>query len=104
MIPSLFKIVRISSKFIDSNDVTPSLTAIKISLSELDQKEIRKFDCNMWIQLLEGNETDWAANLCLYEIFKKDASEFKIVKTKDKWRQCCKKDDTTFWKNKFIIK
>ena len=63
-----------------------------------NRKKLKKVKINDWMVLLESKNTDWAANLYLYSLFKRDATQFEVVKTKEEWRNCCKEKDLEFWK------
>ncbi len=58
----------------------------------LNAKEIIKY--------LYDDETDWAANLLLYQIYKKDAwLIYSLVKSRDIWVECCKNEDIKYWED-----
>jgi hypothetical protein len=51
-----------------------------------------------WMELIKDSTTDWAANLCLYALYKKDASQLvDIPDPVQYWRSCCKEADQTYW-------
>ena len=93
-----FTIIRISPKFIDSNRIEPSITIVESSISKRDKEKIENLKYSDWFKLLTNEKTDWATNLYLYEIYRRDASIFENVKDIKSWRFCCKKEDLDFWR------
>jgi len=92
-----FTILKTQTKLLDSNKVSLSQEFIKVKLSDSEKRKFRKMKPAQWLILLNDDKTDWAANLCLYDLYKKDAAVFKIVRTREQWRKCCKEQDIIFW-------
>jgi len=95
-----FEIYRTSSKFVGTGKIIPSKTIIKVVITDTMRKEIKKWRYSDWIKLLSATQTDWAANLMLYDIYEKDATVFKVIKTRDDWEGSYKKKDIDFWKKR----
>ena len=93
-----FQILRTSTRFVDTDKLEVSQSLIKVNMPEKMKREMLKLKRGDWINLLLNDSTDWIANLCLYEIYKKDATSFEIVKNKEDWRKCCKDGDVVFWR------
>lgn len=93
-----YTIVRTMPQLLDSNKIELSKTIIVIQLKKADKRKIAKLNADDWIKLLVNDSTDWAANLYLYWVYKKDASFFQIIKTKEEWKSCCKEEDLIFWR------
>lgn len=93
-----FKVIRTPTKILDSNKVELSQTLIKVYFKKGIEKKIKGLQFEEWISLLSDEDTDWAANLCLYDIYKRDASFLKIDKGRSYWKKCCKENDLAFWK------
>lgn len=93
--------IRISSKFLDSNKFEPSRTYITVDLAQSTRHIITKFTYDEWMNLLNDSTTDWAANLCLYNIFKRDAEFFSLWQTREKWLNLgyFKKNEIKYWQN-----
>jgi hypothetical protein len=50
-----------------------------------------------WLTMLSNEKTDWAANLLLYQLNKRDALVFKIIKSRDSWIIKRRKADIAYW-------
>jgi hypothetical protein len=77
------------------------MSLVKSILSGSDKKRAGKLRNSDWIKLLTDEKTDWATNLYLYDINRKEASVFEVINTDVNWRKCCKEKDVAFWKDKF---
>jgi len=95
-----FTILTTGVKIIDSDRVSISTALVRVNLTEKKKRELFKISRQNWIKLLSDTTKDWAANLCLYEIYKKDATVFKSIKTKDQWDKCCRSNDVNYWNQK----
>lgn len=61
-------------------------------------KKISRLKKAEWMELIKDSTTDWAANLYLYALYKKDASQLiDIPDPVQYWRSCCKKADQIYW-------
>ena len=74
---------------------------VVVKLSEKDREVLKKIQPETWLNLLEGNSTDYASNLILYDIYDKDALRFNVCKDIKTWRKYFKKEDFDFWKAQF---
>lgn len=97
-----FRIIRTSSKILDSNRIELSAVLIESMISKMDKEKIANLKYSDWLRLLNNEKTDWAANLYLYEIYRRDASIFENIKSIERWRVCCKKEDVDFWRKTLI--
>lgn len=96
----VYKIGRTSLKILDSFYVVPSMYVVLSFLPDSVRKVINDFSSKDWILLLENPNSDWAANLLLFEKYNMDATEFKIIKTRKEWLGT-KNRAIKYWKNKF---
>lgn len=69
------------------------------NLNSSQEKIIKGITQDCWLQLLSDEKTDWAANLILYEIYKKDALLLSRSNELD-WRKYLKKEDLEDWSGK----
>ena len=53
------------------------------------------------IKLLRNQTTDWATNLLLYAVYKRDAKSLDTEERRDEWLKCGKKTDIKYWR-KFL--
>jgi len=68
-----------------------------VPLSKEEEETIKKITPNTWIELLNDNKTDWAANLILYSLYDKDAFILSKNDDKETWDKYLKKEDLDFW-------
>ncbi len=66
-------------------------------------KRIKLFNAEQWLCLLKNHESDWAANLILYQLFEKDAILFSQIKKREDWLGFRKEEDFAYWKA-FLLK
>lgn len=93
-----FNIISLNANILDSNIIDPSTTLIKSKISRHDSTVLSKLGYSKWMDLLSNNSTDWATNLFLYDVYKRDATAFKIIKNRKQWLKCCKEKDIEIWK------
>lgn len=67
------------------------------SLDSADWNEIKRLDRESWLKLLNDSRVDWIANLALYELYRKDAGIFRVIKTRDNWITSRRKGDIAYW-------
>lgn len=61
-------------------------------------KKISRLHKAEWMELIKDSTTDWAANLFLYALYKKDGSQLiDIPNPVQYWRSCCKEADQMYW-------
>jgi hypothetical protein len=94
-----YRIIISPTMLLDSNRIEISRTLVKVVLSKSQRNKIKKFSYEEWIVLLKNNYSDWAANLCLYDIFERDASFFNDVDSRDIWIKRSKSADVTYWED-----
>jgi len=85
---------------LDSNRIEPSKTFIVLNISPSVREAINKFTYEHWMKLLCDTTTDFAANICLYNMFRKDAFSFDLWETREKWVEGggFKNYDINYWK------
>ena len=93
-----FQVYRASLNIIDENKVTDPKLLITVTKSASDTKTISGVSREDWLAALSNPKYDWAANLLLYELYKKDATVFEVVKTRKQWLNGYKDVDIEFWK------
>jgi hypothetical protein len=92
--------LRTGFKLIDSNKVELAQYFIEVELSDSLRNEIKKLAYKDWIALLCDVNTDWAANLCLYDLYKRDAVVARLfLKKRSEWIKCCKAKEIEYWKS-----
>lgn len=92
-----YKIFRSSAKLVDTDAIEVSKLIVMVVQTKKDQKELLKLKKEDWIKLLKDESSDWAANLCLYDMYKKEATTIDAAKKKEVWRICCKNEDIAYW-------
>lgn len=74
---------------------------VSLPMTRLQKMELIKFDTTFWLRHLSAEKSDWATNLVLYYLFKKDAAVFvSIHKKRQQWLKL-KQDDIDYWQNLF---
>lgn len=68
------------------------------NITDTDREKFKTIPLETWIQLLEDQNTDWSANLILYDIYEKDAAMLSRRDKKDRWRSFMKEEDISYWK------
>src|SRR5689334_17466916 len=71
-----FKVLRQSTKIKSENEATPVMYLIKVNLSTEQRREVEKIKKEDWLKLLASDNTDWIANLILYDLFRKNAISY----------------------------
>lgn len=85
-------------KFLDSNKVKLRTTFIEVFMSDSARKEVLKISYEKWMQLLSNKNTDWAANLYLWDIYKRETTDLVYPSNRSSWIKCCKVEDVYYWK------
>ena len=90
---------RFISPSILDKDYVPSQYIIRVKISGEQRNMVKDFKREYWIRLLNDKATDWAANLILYDLYRKDATilEGTNLKSRSDWVLQFKKDDITYW-------
>jgi hypothetical protein len=74
---------------------------VSLPMTRLQKMELIKLDTTCWLRHLSAVKSDWATNLILYYLFKKDAAAFvSIHKKRQQWLKL-KQDDIDYWQNLF---
>jgi hypothetical protein len=68
-----------------------------INLDSADWNKIKLPDRKSWLGLLNDPKVDWIANLALYQMYRRSAGIFRVVKTRDVWIQKSRKEDIAYW-------
>lgn len=71
---------------------------VRIKLSNKEDSLIRTIKKELWIQLLQKQTTDYAANALLYQLYERDAIVLLHHRDIEDWRLSMKYDDLTYWK------
>jgi hypothetical protein len=96
-----FRIFTTSLDAQSRDSVIPSQNVIKVNLSDEVKLKLKKNSAEEWLELLNNKNTDWAANLILYELYEKDATKFMVITSRKKWESKYKSIDTHYWSNFF---
>ena len=77
----------------------PSYYDIHVTINKEERSTAKRLSRECWISLLNDKSTDWAANLILYDLYRKDATDFRIfdLKSRDDWVLQMKKRDVAYW-------
>ena len=97
-----FDAIKTPLKRLDSNRIELPHIYIYIRISSIDKIKILKLGYDDWMKLLCNENTDWAANLYLYSIYRKDAEVFSLWNTRKKWIEFTKKSDLAYWKRNLL--
>lgn len=94
----------VSMKMINMKEVIPSTYIVVIDLDDKQKMELKNITRNTWLKLLKDTTTDWASNLLLYHLKKRNAIEFyAVIKNRRDWILLKKnKEDLRYWK-KYLI-
>lgn len=68
-----------------------------VELNKKNNAIVKKISKENWLKLLNNNCTDYAANLLLYSMYKKDALILSKNDGIESWRKYLKKDDLAYW-------
>jgi hypothetical protein len=60
--------------------------------------KLKNLKVEQWLCLLNNLESDWAANLLLYQFYEKDAILFSVNKKREGWIGFRKEEDLKYWK------
>ena len=70
-------------------------------LTEEQDEIVRKLDKQTWLNLLNSPNSDFAANLILYDIYNKDGTGLSVLEEEDSsdvlWRKYYKAEDLDYW-------
>lgn len=90
----------VGMKFIDDKTIEPSKYIVVINLSKNEKERVVALKKNDWLKLLSNSKTDWAANLLLYNLYKRNAIEYYVnIKNRNIWILLNKKkEEIRYWK------
>jgi hypothetical protein len=96
-----YKVLRKGSVIISEKLVEPVSYYIYVDISNLLREEYKKITKTKWLELLGNEKTDWAANLILYDLYRKDAITFSNnMKKREDWVLSKQKNrDIKYWKS-----
>ena len=95
-----YTIVKVSEKG-NSSLVKVSFHYIKIDISKELKKYLFKLDDGFWLKHLSNETSDWATNLLLYYLYRRDAIVFlRIYTDREKWLRR-KNEDIAYWEGFF---
>jgi hypothetical protein len=96
-----FVVVRKSSELTSDSTFIPVTYLIKTNISNKERELVKKINKKRWIKFLTNEKTDWAANLILYDINKKDAISYaSVIKNREDWLIVGKSKDLEYWEKK----
>ncbi len=95
-----FGVWHISPVVSDTILLVPPKDVIHVKMADSLKERIKNIRNEEWLFLLQQPEMDWTINLILYELFEKEALQFRVIKTKDLWEKTYKKEDIDYWKKK----
>lgn len=92
-----YVVTRVSDRDSVSGLIYTRGTFVITRLSESQREIVKKIDKNTWLVLLNNPNTDWAANLVLYELHQRYAGRL-VGLNRDKWlKNYGKEVDIDFW-------
>jgi len=92
-----YRIFKTPTRFLDSNKIILSETLVKVLTKQSVRRKISKLKYEDWMRLLDNENTDWAANIWLYDINKKDATILQVYGDRLSWVSCCRLNDIDYW-------
>lgn len=94
-----YEVIRKAEQINPSSIGKVSISYIKIELSKDFKKYLLKQKTDFWLWYLSNEKSDWAANLVLYSLYKRDAALLAYVYTdRNKWLKI-KDKDIGYWKD-----
>lgn len=75
---------------------------INLVMTARQKAIIEKINDETWLKLLENPSKDFAANIILYSLYKKDAIIFFEYKDVYDWKRARKQKDARYWKKLFM--
>ena len=70
---------------------------IRVKLTPKQDSLLRKLKKRQWINMLNNNTTDYAANILLYYIHNRDATVLLYNRSLKDWRDGMKNEDILYW-------
>jgi putative signal recognition particle protein len=75
---------------------------INLVMTARQKAIIEKINDETWLKLLENPSKDFATNIILYSLYKKDAIIFFEYKDVYDWKRARKQKDARYWKKLFM--
>ena len=75
---------------------------INLVMTAKQKTIIKKINSKLWLELLDNPKKDFAANIILYYLYKKDAIIFFEYKDIYDWKHVRKQKDVRYWKKLFM--
>jgi len=76
----------VGMKFLGNGKAIPFKYLLNVDLDSTQKSKLKKIHKLTWLNLLMNKKTDWASNLLLYYLYKKDAIEFvAVIKNRKDW-------------------
>jgi hypothetical protein len=91
-----FDVVRYFMR-ITTNGVVPAKFVISVKVPSEEKEKFKQSDKFKLLELLSNEETDWATNLLLYDVFEKDAS-ILLLYDREEWVYEAKETDIEYWR------
>ncbi|HEX7847222.1 MAG TPA: hypothetical protein VF476_15585 [Chitinophagaceae bacterium] len=98
-----YTMFRSSPVFSDSTIVVDPKNLVRLSISKDCKNQSRQISTKEWLALLNDDNSDWIANLLLYELYERDATIFIVIKRREDWVSTYKDSDIIYWKEKLQI-
>ncbi len=76
---------------------------VDVKLNDNELLEVKRIKPKKWKQLLRENKSDYVANLILYEIYNRSATQLFIFEGVREWRKYLKSEDLKYWDSVFVI-
>jgi hypothetical protein len=94
-----YTLAYVGSQLLDNNQLIPSKWIIVVGIRSKQEKIVKAMKRDEWIRLLSDSNTDWAANLILYALYRKDAVLYNsVIKSRKDWVNLDRDKDVTYWK------
>ena len=72
---------------------------VVVDCSPIEKQKLKNISKQMWFNMLNDPDKDYAANIWLYYFYEREAIVFFYHQKKSKWRKVMKEDDILFWRN-----
>ncbi len=93
-----YMVVRVAEKINSSSPAKITMRYIDIEIPRHLRKYLLTLKMDFWLQRLSNENSDWATNLVLYNLYKRDAILLAVVYTnRNKWLKG-KNEDVEYWK------
>ena len=95
-----FRVWFISPQIDDTIVVVEPKFVVHVTMDDNVKSLVKYLKRDDWRLLLRDTTMDWATNLLLYELYKKDGHRFKGILNRDEWISVSAKEDEEFWMSK----